>query len=81
MVAVELTGDALPLHDTDLRGDIALVLGHEDRGITPATLEACDAVAFIPQLGKVGSLNVAIATSIALYETRRTNWTAQSTSE
>ncbi len=76
VIAVELTSDASPLHDTDLSGDIALVIGHEDRGITPDTLEVCDDIAFIPQLGKVGSLNVAIATAIALYETRRTNWTA-----
>ena len=38
-----------------------LVVGHEDRGCAPATLDACDAVAFLPLLGKVGSLNVATA--------------------
>ena len=54
--------------------DVALVIGHEDRGCTPATLAACDGVAFIPQLGKVGSLNVAHAASIAIYETRRRSW-------
>lgn len=74
IVGLELTSDASPLHDADLDGDIALVIGHEDRGISAATLSDCDAVAFIPQLGKIGSLNVAIATAIALYETRRSNW-------
>jgi tRNA (guanosine-2'-O-)-methyltransferase len=34
-------------------------------------------VAFLPQLGRVGSLNVATATSIALYELRRREWTAR----
>ena len=77
VVAVELTSDASPLHDTDLWGDVALVIGHEDRGITPDTLAACDDVAFIPQLGKIGSLNVAVAAAIALYETRRSNWTSR----
>ena len=38
-------------------------------------LAACDAVAFLPQLGRVGSLNVATAASIACYEVRRRAWT------
>ena len=37
-------------------------------------LAACDAVAYIPQLGKVGSLNVGTAAGIALYELNRRNW-------
>lgn len=74
-VAVELTARAVPIHDVEMGTDVALVIGHEDRGVTPATIAACDAVAFIPQLGKVGSLNVASATSIAIYEARRRAWT------
>lgn len=73
-VAIELTTDAVPLHELRLERDVALVLGHEDRGVTAASLAACDAVAFIPQLGKVGSLNVAAATAIAIYEVRRRSW-------
>ena len=75
-VGLELADDAVPLHELDIDGDIALVIGHEDRGLTTAMLEACDAVAFLPQLGRIGSLNVATATSIALYEVRRAGWTA-----
>jgi len=75
-VAVELTTGAVPIHQVDMGTDVALVIGHEDRGVTPATLSMCDAVAFIPQLGKVGSLNVAAATSIAIYEARRRAWTS-----
>ena len=40
----------------------------------PATLDACDAVAYLPLLGKVGSLNVATAAAIACYEVRRQAW-------
>jgi tRNA (guanosine-2'-O-)-methyltransferase len=50
------------------------VVGHEDRGLTAATLAACDDVAFLPLLGKVGSLNVATAAAIACYEVRRQGW-------
>ncbi|MEZ5168311.1 MAG: TrmH family RNA methyltransferase [Acidimicrobiales bacterium] len=74
VVAVELTATAVPLPDADLLHDVALVIGHEDRGVTAATLAACDEVAFIPQLGKVGSLNVATAAAIAVYEVRRRRW-------
>lgn len=73
-VGLELADEATPLHELDLSGDVALVIGHEDRGLTAAVLESCDAVAYLPQLGRIGSLNVATATSIALYEFRRRGW-------
>lgn len=74
VVAVELTGDARPLHEADLSGDVCLVVGSEDHGCSPALLEAADAVCYIPQTGRVGSLNVAIAAAIALAEVRRREW-------
>ena len=48
VIAIELTSDALSLHEIPMETDVALVIGHEDRGCTPATLAACDGVAFIP---------------------------------
>jgi tRNA (guanosine-2'-O-)-methyltransferase len=74
VVAVELADGAVPLHEVDLTGAVCLVVGHEDRGVTPAVLDAVDGVAFVPQLGRIGSLNVATATAIALYEARRQGW-------
>ncbi len=71
VVAIELADRASPIHQADLSGRVCLLVGHEDRGVVPATLDACDAVAFIPQLGKIGSLNVATATAIALWELTR----------
>jgi tRNA (guanosine-2'-O-)-methyltransferase len=75
-VGLELADGAAPLHEAPLDGDLALVIGHEDRGLPTAVLEACDVVGYLPQLGRIGSLNVATATSIALYELRRRGWTA-----
>lgn len=75
VVAVELTDDATPLHDVPAGEATCLVVGHEDRGLSPATLATCDRVAYLPLLGRVGSLNVATAASIALYEVRRQRWT------
>lgn len=76
VVGLELTDDAVPLPDLAVGGPVCLVVGHEDRGLAPAALDACDVVTFIPQLGRVGSLNVATAAAIALYELRRRDWTA-----
>ena len=39
-----------------------------------ALLAAVSAVAYIPQTGRVGSLNVAVAAAIAMAETRRREW-------
>lgn len=66
--------DADPLHEATFPDRTCLALGHEDRGLSDAVLEACDTVVFIPQLGKVGSLNVATACGIALYEVHRRLW-------
>ena len=74
VVAIELASGALPLHEAPLDGDVCLALGHEDRGCSAALLAAADAVAYIPQAGKVGSLNVAAAVAVALAETRRREW-------
>ena len=74
VVALELATESVPLPQIDLRGDICLVIGHEDRGLEQEILKACDVSTFIPQLGKIGSLNVAVATAIAIYEVRRQGW-------
>jgi tRNA (guanosine-2'-O-)-methyltransferase len=71
VVGVELADGATPIFEVDLRRDVALVLGHEDHGISKGALAGCDAVAFLPQFGRIGSLNVATAASIAIYEWAR----------
>ncbi len=74
VVGLELADAAVPLHQLGAGPDVCLAVGHEDHGLSAATLAACDAVAFLPLLGRVGSLNVATATAIALYELRRQGW-------
>lgn len=71
VIGVELAHDAVPAHQARFDGDVCLVLGHEDRGLSPATLAACDRVVYLPQLGRVGSLNVATAGAMAIWEVRR----------
>lgn len=74
LVGLELAEGAVPLPNAVLGPEVCLALGHEDRGLSPLTLAACDEVAYIPQLGKVGSLNVAHAAAIGIYEARRRAW-------
>lgn len=75
VVAVELTRDARPLFELDLRGPVCLVLGHEERGVAKATLDQVDGAGYLPMTGRVGSLNVAQAGTTALYEAARQSWT------
>jgi tRNA (guanosine-2'-O-)-methyltransferase len=75
VVGIELTDDAVPLHELELASSpVCLAIGHEDHGLAKDTIAACDALGFVPQLGKVGSLNVAVATAVAIYEARRQEW-------
>ncbi len=67
VVAVELTDDAVPYYQHDYAQKTCLVVGHEDHGITRATLAACDAAVFIPMYGKGLSHNVHVALAIVLY--------------
>ena len=74
LIALELADGARPLHEVDLSGAVCLAVGHEERGVSGAVMDAAECVAYLPQLGRVGSLNVATATAAALYEARRQGW-------
>jgi tRNA (guanosine-2'-O-)-methyltransferase len=77
LVGIELAETAVPLHEATFGDDVCLALGHEERGLSKEVLAACDQLAFIPQLGRVASLNVAHAAAIAIYEARRRSWSNQ----
>ena len=62
---------AVPLAEADLGGDIVLVVGNETKGMSAAWRDRCDEVVAIPAAGVAGSLNVAAAAAILLYEARR----------
>lgn len=58
----------LHYHQQDFSGRVALVMGSERYGITKAWYEAPHEGVSIPMLGQCDSLNVAIATSLLLYQ-------------
>ena len=67
LVAVELTRQSVPYHLYDYPERTCLVVGHEDHGVTRATLAACDAAVFIPMYGKGRSMNVHVALSVVVF--------------
>ena len=69
-VGLEADGDDL-YDGLDLTLPTALVLGNEGRGLRRLVRERCDRVVSIPLLGRVNSLNVAVAAGVALYEAVR----------
>ena len=57
--------------DADLRGPLAVVMGSEQYGLSEFWLINCDLPVRIPMAGQADSLNVAMATIIALFEAVR----------
>ena len=64
--ATEKTNQSL--YEIDFNQPTAVVMGSEDRGISPSLLKILDKKAKIPLLGSTESLNVSVACGITLYE-------------
>ena len=71
--ALALADNALSIADTRLKAadKLALVLGTEGDGLAASTIAACDWTVRIPMHHGVDSLNVAAASAVAFWETRR----------
>ena len=59
------------MYNTNLKGNIALVVGNEGKGIKQLTAKLCDGIISIPMFGKVNSLNASVSAGIAIYEVLR----------
>lgn len=66
-----LEADGQSVYDTNLNGNVALVIGGEDSGVRRIIKEKCDFTVSLPLKGKVNSLNASVALGIAAYEVLR----------
>ena len=69
---VGLDGSAkTSIYDVNLSDPLVIVMGTEGKGLRQLIKKTCDYLATIPMTGNVESLNVSVATGIALFESRR----------
>ena len=61
----------IPYTKADFTGPVAIVLGAEDKGISPEIMKLCDTQVLIPEFGHINSLNVSVAGGIIIYEVVR----------
>ncbi|OOS20937.1 23S rRNA (guanosine(2251)-2'-O)-methyltransferase RlmB [Moraxella pluranimalium] len=69
-----LDDTAKPLHECDFGGKVAIIMGSEGDGMRRLTQELCDTLVYIPMANtpdRPQSLNVSVATGMALYEVAR----------
>ena len=63
--------DGEDIYKTNLKGDIALVIGGEGSGVHALTRKLSDGIVSLPLYGQVNSLNASVATGIVVYEALR----------
>ncbi|TYP74197.1 TrmH family RNA methyltransferase [Aquimarina intermedia] len=70
VVALEITDTSTPIHNYKINQEqpIALILGEENTGVSQELLAQADTSVHINMYGNNSSMNVAMATGIALYE-------------
>lgn len=59
------------IYGVDFTKPTAIIMGSEEKGISPSTLTIIDHKAKLPLIGKIGSLNVSVACGVFLYEVVR----------
>ncbi|HRE40503.1 MAG TPA: RNA methyltransferase [Ignavibacteria bacterium] len=56
------------LYDLDLAGNVAIVLGNENRGVSEEVIKYSDKNFIIPMFGMIQSLNVSVTAGICIFE-------------
>lgn len=70
VAGLENSSTAKDFYEADLSTPLALAIGSEGKGLRRLVRESCDYLVRLPMHGKVGSLNAAVAGSIALFHAR-----------
>ncbi len=67
VIGLDGSPGAIPVEQARLDGALALVVGNEGEGLRDLVAKSCDLLVSLPMVGKVESLNAAVAGSVALY--------------
>lgn len=70
IVALEQSQKAQKLGKVKLKDKVALIVGHEKKGVSRSVLQKSDIILEIPMHGRKKSLNVSVAGGIGLYVAR-----------
>jgi tRNA G18 (ribose-2'-O)-methylase SpoU len=73
IIGCETGEQAIPLWNVPNSDRTALVMGEEKSGLSSTTMTLCDCIAEIPMSNAVPSINVAVASAVALYDLLRRN--------
>ncbi len=68
LIAIETSEESKCLTNIYLPEKAAFILGNEIYGLTNEVVEKCNLAVHIPMIGKIKSMNVSHACSVALYE-------------
>ncbi len=69
VAATEKTNETI--YDLNLKQPVAIIMGSEEKGVSPSILKLADHKAKLPMLGSIASLNVSVACGAFLYEAVR----------
>ncbi|MEK7531859.1 MAG: RNA methyltransferase [Patescibacteria group bacterium] len=67
IIGIEQNKRAMDYRKFKIKSSACFILGNETEGISQKLLSECDAIVEIPQYGKKESLNVSVATGVALF--------------
>lgn len=67
LLALEWTNDSIPFTEVTLKKPCILAIGNEERGISEEILQTAETCIHIPMYGVKNSMNVSVATGIAVY--------------
>ena len=67
--AADMDGESM--YKANLKGNIAIVIGSEGKGVSALSRKKVDGIIAIPMFGKVNSLNASVSAGIVLYEVVR----------
>jgi len=70
-IVASLPRAEISMYEVDLGGGCAILVGNEGAGVRKNVLPWCDVSMYIPQYGRLNSLNASVSTAVILYEALR----------